>query len=239
MVGATALAKPQIELRGDGQGAAMKGNVIGFDAGGNTGAISGHDGKRYDFATLDWHGKEQPRHGAVVDFVPEGERATRIYPMAPEYLRPSFAQFYFSLGGRISRSQYWLRFFLPVFVISVVLNLLQLTEIGGTQTLSHVFNVLVLWPGIAVLVKRIHDRNKTGALVWALYGPLFAAIIFTIVAIIVAAVNGSSSAASWGVISGALWFVVVGVGIWFFIEFGCIRGTVGPNRFGPDPVVEP
>ena len=26
------------------------------------------------------------------------------------------------------------------------------------------------------------------------------------------------------------------VGVWFFIEFGCMRGTVGANRYGPDPV---
>lgn len=24
--------------------------------------------------------------------------------------------------------------------------------------------------------------------------------------------------------------------LWWFIEFGCLRGTIGPNRFGPDPV---
>ncbi len=28
---------------------------------------------------------------------------------------------------------------------------------------------------------------------------------------------------------------VVGI-LWWLIEFGCLRGTVGPNRFGPDPV---
>jgi uncharacterized membrane protein YhaH (DUF805 family) len=24
--------------------------------------------------------------------------------------------------------------------------------------------------------------------------------------------------------------------IWGFVELGCLRGTVGPNRFGPDPL---
>ena len=38
----------------------MKGNVIGFDATGNAGAISGYDGQRYDFTTFDWHGQERP-----------------------------------------------------------------------------------------------------------------------------------------------------------------------------------
>jgi uncharacterized membrane protein YhaH (DUF805 family) len=215
----------------------MKGNVIGFDAAGNAGAVSGYDGKRYDFTTLDWHGQERPRHGDLVDFVPQGERATQVYPMAPEYVAPTFGQFYFSLRGRISRSQYWLRFFLPVLAIAFVLNMLEAVGVEGARTVSHVFNLLVLWPGIAVLVKRIHDRNKSGALVWMLYVPLLVAIVCTIIAII-GAVLSSGDAGVLGLFAGALWVLVIGVAIWFFIEFGCVRGTIGPNRFGPDPVVE-
>jgi uncharacterized membrane protein YhaH (DUF805 family) len=25
--------------------------------------------------------------------------------------------------------------------------------------------------------------------------------------------------------------------VWAFVELGCLRGTVGPNRFGPDPLM--
>jgi uncharacterized membrane protein YhaH (DUF805 family) len=215
----------------------MKGNVIGFDAAGNAGAISGFDGKRYDFTRFDWHGQEAPRHGAVVDFVPAGECATNVYPMAPEYVAPTFGQFYFSLHGRISRSQYWLRFFLPVLAVGFVLNLLQTVGIEGARTVSHIFNLVMLWPAIAVLVKRIHDRNKSGALVWLLYGPLLAAIVVTVIAIIGAVMN-SGEAGGLGLLSGALWVVVIGVAIWFFVEFGCMRGTAGPNRFGRDPLAD-
>ena len=215
----------------------MKGNVIGFDATGNAGAISGYDGKRYDFTTFDWHGQERPRHGGVVDFVPQGERATNIYPMTAEYAAPTFGQFYFSLSGRISRTQYWLRFFLPVFAVGFVLNLMETIGVGGARTVSLAFNLLMLWPGVAVLVKRIHDRNKSGALVWLLYVPLLVAIVITIIAIIGSVMNGGE-AGVLGFLAGSLWVLVIGVAIWFFIEFGCMRGTIGPNRFGPDPVVE-
>ena len=215
----------------------MQGNVIGFDATGNAGAISGYDGKRYDFTRFDWHGQAAPRHGDVVDFLPQGERATEVYPLTPEYVPPPFGQFYFSLRGRISRSQYWLRFFLPVLAISFGLHLLQTIGVEGARTISHLFNLLVLWPGIAVLVKRIHDRDKSGALVWFLYAPLLLAILVTIIAMIVAIVRGGE-AAGLGLLAGALWFLVLGVAIWFFVEFGCRRGTIGPNRYGPDPVNE-
>jgi uncharacterized membrane protein YhaH (DUF805 family) len=29
-----------------------------------------------------------------------------------------------------------------------------------------------------------------------------------------------------------------GIGLWYFIELGCMRGTVGPNAHGEDPVRE-
>jgi uncharacterized membrane protein len=63
----------------------MKGIVIGFDPDGNTGAISGHDGKRYDFVRLEWRGPNAPERGAVVDFVAANGTATQIYPVAPRY----------------------------------------------------------------------------------------------------------------------------------------------------------
>lgn len=63
----------------------MKGDVLGFDPDGNTGAISGHDGQRYGFVTLDWHGPGRPRRGESVDFVIDGERATQIYPVGGRF----------------------------------------------------------------------------------------------------------------------------------------------------------
>lgn len=59
----------------------MKGNVLGFDPDTNSGAISGHDGRRYDFVRLDWHGPAAPARGATVDFVVDGTRATQICPL--------------------------------------------------------------------------------------------------------------------------------------------------------------
>ncbi|HWB51149.1 MAG TPA: hypothetical protein VG651_18705 [Stellaceae bacterium] len=59
----------------------MKGEVLGFDWETNTGAISGHDGRRYDFVRLDWRGAGAPVRGLAVDFVPEGDRARQVFPL--------------------------------------------------------------------------------------------------------------------------------------------------------------
>ncbi len=38
------------------------------------------------------------------------------------------------------------------------------------------------------------------------------------------------------VVSNMVDLIVLVVLVWFFIEFGCMRGTIGVNRYGPDPV---
>jgi uncharacterized membrane protein YhaH (DUF805 family) len=218
----------------------VKGNVLGFDPETNTGAISGHDGNRYDFATQDWHGPARPRHGDLVDFQIDGRRAHEIYLIEPEYVRPGFWQFYFSSTGRISRSQYWLKFVVPVFVIGLVIGLLRLIngeiKSGPFSTLGFLFQLATLWPGIALLVKRIHDRNKSGHLAWLLYVPLIIMVVTLIGGGIALAVDSKVVAGTLFIISGVLGVMVAIVAIWFFIEFGCFRGTIGANRYGPDPV---
>ena len=156
----------------------VKGNVIGFDADTHTGAISGHDGNRYDFVTQDWHGGGTPRHGDLVDFSPAGSRASDIYLLEAEYVPLTVGRFYFSLNGRISRKQFWLRWTLPVAVDRRRSLGDRRRDNGGAERrhdrtenrhshrcfsrLRADFRLATLWPDIAVLAKRIHDRNKSG-----------------------------------------------------------------------------
>ncbi len=137
----------------------------------------------------------------------------------------------------ISRSQYWLKFFLPVFVVSLVLAAITVTSGGSSRRLLHIFQLIVLWPGLAILIKRIHDRDKSGALVWFFYRPMMLAVIIAVAAAIAGGGETDSPAASplW-IITALPGIVIAGIGIWFFIEFGCLRGTIGANRYGPDPV---
>lgn len=210
----------------------MKGNVIGYDSDTNTGAISGHDGNRYEFATQDWHAHSTPRHGDLVDFTPSNGHATQIYIMEPEYIQPSFGSFLFSPNGRISRKQYWLKWTLPVLVIYIILWAIMLggasggnmAVVGVMVVIQALFMLITLWPNIAVLVKRIHDRNKSGWLALLLYAPLVLSYVVQLTA-------GPQSA-----LNAVIGLILLVVAIWFFVEFGCMRGTVGHNKYGPDPV---
>jgi uncharacterized membrane protein YhaH (DUF805 family) len=179
----------------------LKGNVIGFDPDANTGAISGDDGQRYDFVTRDWRGGRRPQRSDIVDVTAEGQRATQIYLVEEAYVAPSIGMFLLSPSGRISRSQYWLKWALPVFGIVIALVLLVfVTRDDPTvaTTIIQIFELIILWPGIAMLIKRSHDRDRSG----------------------------------WFV----LLFLVPLLNLWPLIELYFLRGTIGSNRFGPDPV---
>jgi uncharacterized membrane protein YhaH (DUF805 family) len=76
-----------------------------------------------------------------------------------------------------------------------------------------------VWAGIATGVKRLHDREKSGA--WLL--------LFYLVPGVLQAIGDSG---------GGLFFVLIGfvISIWGFVEMGCLKGTTGPNEYGADPI---
>ena len=68
---------------------------------------------------------------------------------------------FLSLEGRVNRKVLWLRFVVPYWIISIVLGFID--SIAGTQgVLAFIFWIIMIWPSIAVNVKRSHDRGRTG-----------------------------------------------------------------------------
>lgn len=69
---------------------------------------------------------------------------------------------FLGLRGRISRRTWWL--YGVAALIGLHLLGVTLLRIGGASAdVAHMaMNVVLLWPGIAVSVKRWHDRGKAG-----------------------------------------------------------------------------
>jgi uncharacterized membrane protein YhaH (DUF805 family) len=87
--------------------------------------------------------------------------------------------------------------------------------------------LLVLVPmmisSFAIGVKRLHDRDQSGWWIVLFYfGPGVASAI-------------AQSSASGGV-SLVLSLVSFAISIWAIVVLGFLRGTRGPNRYGPDPL---
>ena len=89
-------------------------------------------------------------------------------------------------------------------------------------------SIIAIVSGLALGVKRLHDRDKSG---WWI-------LLFYVVPEVLngadARPHDSRARACWWARSPRSVLV-----IWGFIELGCLRGTAGPNRFGPDPLVLP
>jgi uncharacterized membrane protein YhaH (DUF805 family) len=96
--------------------------------------------------------------------------------------------------------------------------------------IAFVIVVVLLIAAISLSIRRLHDRDKSG---WWL-------ILFWVAPTVINLFGeGMALTATPGQInpvSGLLLLVAFGISIWGFVELYCLRGTVGQNRFGPDPI---
>lgn len=72
-------------------------------------------------------------------------------------------QILFSFQGRIPRHDYWLKGFLILFPLQISnVIMLFLADEPAERVLALVIGIILLWPALALLVKRLHDRNRSG-----------------------------------------------------------------------------
>jgi uncharacterized membrane protein YhaH (DUF805 family) len=130
----------------------------------------------------------------------------------------------YTYQGRINRAKWWLAVLVYVIAVLILWVLAMALGIGGAIVIYLAFYVAAAISGIMVGVKRLHDRNKSGWWMLLFYGvPFLAGIVQAVVA------QDSALGLLLGVVS-------VVIAIWVFVEFGCLRGSIGPNQYGPDPL---
>jgi uncharacterized membrane protein YhaH (DUF805 family) len=138
----------------------------------------------------------------------------------------NFMGLLFSYQGRINRGKFWLAV-LAYVIISIVLGILLIVPILG-WILAGVGYIGMIVSGIFVGIKRLHDRDKPG---WWL-------VIFYVVPSILSGTGGymAYDAGEQTSVSMLLSLVSLALSLWGFVELGCLRGTIGPNQYGPDPI---
>jgi uncharacterized membrane protein YhaH (DUF805 family) len=131
----------------------------------------------------------------------------------------------FSLQGRLRRRDYWLfSFALVLAALAVLIPSVMALGLDVSDPRVSLVSLVVVWPSLAMLVKRIHDRNKSGWLAAIYWVPSVAAIIL----------EAFPADGLRPIVTGLN--VITGLtGLWFLIEFGFMDGTQGPNRFGKSP----
>ena len=150
---------------------------------------------------------------------------------------PGGISLWFSTRGRISRSTYWLKFALPLAGIRIVGEVLDVMlgfddpdEMGPVGGLLF---LLILWPVMVSQVKRLHDLDHPGWFVGAFYGGIVAG---GVIAAIVIPRLGDPRLGDVALILGIPLLVLILMGFWYGIKISFFRGTIGPNRYGPDPL---
>ena len=126
--------------------------------------------------------------------------------------------FLFSAEGRLNRSRYWLGILYLIgldIVATVVMKVLSLF-IGGDVTADGGFHAT----GLAAVPYLVISFGTLIVFVWAS------------VCLGIKRYHDRGKSGLWILIA----FVPFIGWVWNFIEAGCLRGTVGPNVYGPDPL---
>jgi uncharacterized membrane protein YhaH (DUF805 family) len=140
--------------------------------------------------------------------------------------------------GRISRTQFWIGLVIIVAAELILMWLLGIPFLPtvmkdvSVRVIEFAIQVVVLYPTVAIAVKRLHDRDKPGIYVLWLVG-LTAIIAFTNL------FGLTDDPRNPGWLDFVLGFCAAVIGLAFLVELGFRRGTAGDNRYGPDPLTQP
>lgn len=125
---------------------------------------------------------------------------------------------YVSFSGRASRSEFWW-FFLFVYIVAAILYFVdsatglqmgassQEMNIGGTVVpfvnsgfgvLTLIWSLVTLLPGISVMVRRVHDSDKSGWLVLLGYVLIIACGIGFILLLVLALLKSTAGDNKYG-----------------------------------------
>lgn len=140
----------------------------------------------------------------------------------------------FSFEGRTRRSHFWIGWLICLGVGVVA---------GWLPLIGIVLSIGLIWPNLAIAVKRLHDMGKSG---WLVAIPWAVSIIGTIIAISMMGISAFTNAAALeredpaailGLLGPALGLIAVLalVNLGFLLWIGLSEGQAGDNRFGPNP----
>jgi len=122
----------------------------------------------------------------------------------------------FSFDGRLNRAKFWLILIATDIAVFVLLAILVAVT-GGSMTMGEDGSMPSMGGGVI---------GNLVALV------IFVAAVWIGFAVGVKRYHDRGKSGWWVLIA----LVPVVGGLWYLIECGFLRGTIGPNAYGPDPV---
>ena len=139
---------------------------------------------------------------------------------------------YLTTEGRIGRQSFWIGV-IVLAVVSIIVSVIIGALFGwlsfATRLLQFIVQLVLAYPAYAVMAKRFQDRAKPGTYAAIIVG---INILYSLL-VVIGLVGATGGGNPIGVVFG---LVLLAIGIWVLIELGILRGTVGDNAYGPDPL---
>jgi uncharacterized membrane protein YhaH (DUF805 family) len=159
------------------------------------------------------------------------------------------SQLLFSFKGRIQRLYWWVTTIAvgaaagaATTILNVAAKSAGQVEINPDTQFAEptgIFGAAVaaiglanLWINYALSAKRLHDRDRTGW--WLLVQTLL--VVLTVFLVVLAVLMSEEERSAWWAITAPVGIAAFVISLWLFVEIGFLKGTQGPNRFGPDPL---
>jgi uncharacterized membrane protein YhaH (DUF805 family) len=161
---------------------------------------------------------------------------------------------YFGFSGRINRGRFWLLSILLIvfsilawvvaFLVALFILGVNVTDgsLPGLDQPDKLFQMILdyavafivlfavaiaIWVSwFAIGVKRLHDRDKSG---WWI-------VVFYVLPWIVGSAANTVDKQGNDTLTLILSLIGLLLMLWGIVVLGFLRGTRGPNRFGPDPL---
>ena len=171
---------------------------------------------------------------------------------------------YMGLDGRLNRQRWWIAaIVLAVVIIVISIVILPLIGLGmmpamptidANTTAADIANVVsaarakagwvslvlflvFLYPSATIAIKRRHDRNNNGLDVWIYFALLVVTQLISALGIGMTTMDiGGTSIPVPGPIVTGLGFIVGIYALYLLVVLGFLKGTAGPNNYGPDPL---
>ena len=141
-------------------------------------------------------------------------------------LRPM--QKYATFRGRAPRAEYWW-FYLATLILSLLVAGIEAAA-GVGDIVSNIISLILFVPTLAVLIRRLHDTDRSG---WWL---MIAIVPLLVTGGLIVKALSDGQTAETGLFSAALVpLIVTGIAAIAIFIFTILPGTHGPNRFGADP----
>src|SRR5690606_38623981 len=147
---------------------------------------------------------------------------------------------YTTADGRLSRKDWWIGVIGLIIASLVLTSILALVGLGGPYGWGQLIAYVILfYPGWCIGIKRRQDRDNNGTDFKVLLGLSGLLTLLQALGIGVNMVDvGNGTFMPMPDMWLSLLFLLMGVfGIYMLVQLGFLRGTPGPNNYGPDPLV--